>query len=267
MTFFDLERPDHAYMFAFLQADGHLARGVGNKGRLTVELSVRDAAILEEFQRLCPFYSSIRYRTRSTNFKADHTAATWSVSAREFRQELESLGLPAGRKSEIIAPPTVPFTARDYLRGLIDADGSVGITALGLPFVGLTTKSDAIAAFVVDYAEHLTGAPRTARRNQRDGIVNLLYSREEAVAILSELYYPGSLALPRKRAAAEQATKWVRPTTVKRRIKRCWSTAEDEILMASPSIRAAAEQLGRTEQSCSVRRWRLNGCQSRRIAS
>ncbi|MFI9330880.1 hypothetical protein ACIGZJ_25455 [Kitasatospora sp. NPDC052868] len=32
MTFFDLERPDHAYMFAFLQADGHLAQGTGNKG-------------------------------------------------------------------------------------------------------------------------------------------------------------------------------------------------------------------------------------------
>ncbi|MFB7908171.1 LAGLIDADG family homing endonuclease [Kitasatospora sp. NPDC056076] len=267
MTFFDLERPEHAYMFAFLQADGHLWQGPGRKGQLSVELSARDAPILDEFQRLCPFYSSIRYRARSTNFKADHTSAVWTISAREFREEVQELGLPAGRKSEIIAPPAVPFSERDYLRGLIDADGSAGITTQGLPFVSLTTKSDAIAIFFMDYAERLTGAKRTARRNQRDAILNLLYSREEAVAILSNLYYPGSLSLPRKRAAAEQATTWIRPVDLQRRIKRSWNQAEDEILMAAPSIRAAARQLGRTEQSCNLRRWRLNGCKSRKIAS
>ncbi|MFH8384946.1 hypothetical protein ACH4E7_29060 [Kitasatospora sp. NPDC018058] len=109
MTFFDLERPKHAYMFAFLQADGHLRQGPGNKGTLSVGLSARDAPILEEFQRLCPLHNSIRYRTRSTNFKAEHTSVVWTVSAREFREDVQALGLPAGRKSAIIAPPIIPF--------------------------------------------------------------------------------------------------------------------------------------------------------------
>ncbi|MFF1479315.1 hypothetical protein ACFVYD_17430 [Streptomyces sp. NPDC058301] len=52
MTFMDLEDPRYAYMFGFLQADGHLAQGTGQKGRLTVEISYRDIGILEEFRRL-----------------------------------------------------------------------------------------------------------------------------------------------------------------------------------------------------------------------
>ncbi|MFD7452530.1 LAGLIDADG family homing endonuclease [Kitasatospora sp. NPDC059827] len=267
MTFFDLERPEHAYMFAFLQADGHLTEQSRNRGRLSVELSARDAPILEEFQRLCPYNSTISYRTRTTNFKADHTSVLWTVCAREFREELQALGLPVGRKSEIIAPPSVPFSERDYLRGLIDADGSVGRSSQDLPFVCLTTQSDAIATFVHGYLDGLTGTRRTFRRNKRDGIFNLFYSREEAVTILGHIYYPDCLALRRKRTAAAEAAAWVRPSGVRRMIKRSWSKDEDDVLMAAPDIKAAAERLGRTEKSCNIRRWRLNGCQPRKIAS
>ncbi|MER7845601.1 LAGLIDADG family homing endonuclease [Kitasatospora sp. NPDC096077] len=268
MTFFDLERPEHAYMFAFLQADGHLTEQSRNRGRLSVELSARDAPILEEFQRLCPYNSTISYRTRTTNFKADHTSVTWTVCAREFREELQALGLPVGRKSEIVAPPSVPFSQRDYLRGLIDADGSVGLTAQGLSFISLTTQSDAIASFFVGCAEELSGAGRRIfRRNSRDGIYNIVYTREEAVAIANALYYAQCLSLPRKLSGAAQAATWCRPTGMKRVNRRSWTKAEDDILVAAPSIRAAARQLGRTEQSCNLRRWRINGCKSRKIAS
>ncbi|TYC75069.1 hypothetical protein EH183_12215 [Streptomyces sp. CB01881] len=252
-------------MFAFLQADGHLARGTGNKGRLTVELSARDAPILEEFQRLCPFNSSIRHRTRTTNFKAEHTSAMWTVCAREFREELQALGLPAGRKSEIIAPPTVPFSERDYLRGLIDADGSVGLTADGFPFVSFATQSDALAAFCAAYAERLCGARRTLTRNKRDAIYNILYLKENAVALSNDLYHPGCLSLPHKRTSAETAAAWVRPPDMPiAPPRRDWTPQEDEVLLNAASLQLAAEQLGRTLKSCSIRKWRLVGPKRRR---
>ncbi len=64
----DLQHPDYAYMFGFLQADGHLAQGTGHKGSLTVEINVRDIAVLRAFQRLTPYNSSITERVRATNF-------------------------------------------------------------------------------------------------------------------------------------------------------------------------------------------------------
>lgn len=72
----DLEVPDYAYMFGFLQADGHLSKGTGQKGRVSVELSARDVGILREFQRLTPYNSSITGRTRTTNFAASHESSS-----------------------------------------------------------------------------------------------------------------------------------------------------------------------------------------------
>ncbi|WP_323184659.1 hypothetical protein [Streptomyces sp. NBC_00199] len=122
--FMDLTVPEYAYMFGFLQADGHLQQGVGQKGRLTVEISARDIHLLREFQRLTPYYSSITERTRSTNFTETHTSATWSMCSLDARTTLNELGLPYGRKSKTIAPPRGEFSHRDYLRGVVDAGKS-----------------------------------------------------------------------------------------------------------------------------------------------
>ncbi|MEU1309848.1 LAGLIDADG family homing endonuclease [Streptomyces cinnamoneus] len=258
MTFMDLEDPRYAYMFGFLQADGHLSAGTRQRGRLSVELSYRDIDILHAFQELCPYNSSIRERTRATNFSESHRSATWTVHSLEARNRLVELGLPYGRKSASIAPPRVPFSRRDYLRGIIDADGSVGHTAQGLPFVGLTTASTAIATYLCRYTRLALGIPRLPGRNARDHVYNVMYMRESGVSLADHLYYPGSLALERKRSAAAEVSHWTRPSHMgPPRQRRSWTQLEDRILLNASSIAEAAEQLGRSEQSCNLRRWRL----------
>lgn len=194
----DLEDPRYAYMFGFLQADGHLAPGTGRKGRLSVEIGVRDIAILREFQQLTPYSSSITERVRSTNFAERHHSATWTLCALEARTRLNGLGLPYGRKSKRITPPRVEFSRRDYLRGIIDADGSIGHTGQGLPFVSLTTASAAVGAYLCRYAKVVTGAARQIGRNARDGVYNVVHTKEAAVQPAEHLYYPGCLSLARK---------------------------------------------------------------------
>ncbi|MFF2304477.1 hypothetical protein ACFVVP_18465 [Streptomyces sp. NPDC058128] len=257
-TFMDLQDPEYAYMFGFLQADGHLSRGTGQKGKLTTEINVRDIAILREFQRLTPYKSSITERTRSTNFSWKHHSATWNLCALEARTILNQLGLPYGKKSKTITPPRVAFSRHDYLRGVIDADGSVGYTGQGLPFVSLTTASTAIGAYLCHYAKKVTGAERMIRRNARDGIYNVLYTKEAAVLLAEHLYYPGCLALERKMSAAASLASWVRPSGMKvRPPRKPWTAAEDRVLLAAPTAAHAAAELGRSQKSCQVRRWRL----------
>lgn len=256
--FMDLEVPDYAYMFGFLQADGHLSKGPGQKGRLRVELNARDVGILREFQRLTPYNSSITGRTRATNFAASHKSSIWSLCALEARTTLNALGLPYGRKSANIAPPRVPFSQRDYLRGVIDADGSVGFTAQGFPFVALTTASAAICAYLCFYAGKITGAERSMRRNTRDGIFNILYTKEAAQKLGSHLYYAGCLALDRKRDAATALSTWSRPADMRvAPDRRRWTESEDRVLLDLNDDAAAARELGRTEKSCCIRLWRL----------
>ncbi|MEW2315848.1 LAGLIDADG family homing endonuclease [Streptomyces bauhiniae] len=254
----DLAVPEYAYMFGFLQADGHLAKGPGQKGALSVELGLRDAAILRPFAELTPYRSRITERTRSTNFAATHTSVTWTLYALEARTKLNALGLPYGRKSGTIAPPRVEFSGHDYVRGLIDGDGSVGFTGKGRPFLGLTTASTAIAAYVCDYGAETTGVERTVRRNARDGMYNIVWTNEAAQRLAAALYYPDCLALDRKRTAARSVAVWVRPEGMRAAYTpRRWSPDEDRVLLGINSPTAAAEALGRTTQSCNLRLWRL----------
>ena len=81
-----------------------------------------------------------------------------------FREDLVSLGFPQGRKSTSIAPPRVPLAHRDYFRGLLDADGCLGLAGAGYPFVSLCTSSHALAAAYGDFVESVTGQRKVVSR-------------------------------------------------------------------------------------------------------
>ncbi|MFJ9661947.1 LAGLIDADG family homing endonuclease [Streptomyces griseoflavus] len=256
--FMDLEDPDYAYMFGFLQADGHLHQGPGQKGRLSVEINARDVHILHDFQRLTPYHSSIRERVRTTNFTEQHRSAIWSVCSLEARTTVNELGIPYGKKSLLIRPPRVDFRHRDYIRGIIDADGSLGWTAEGFPYFSLTSASTDLATYMAHFAKEITGAERTPRRNTRDQVYVLTYFKEQAQRLAEHLYYPGSLSLDHKRANAASIQGWTRPDDM--RIappRRRWTPEDDRELLRLGDPTAAAAVLGRTRQSCLMRLWRL----------
>ncbi|MFE1751038.1 LAGLIDADG family homing endonuclease [Streptomyces anandii] len=228
-----------------------------------MEINAQDIDLLREFRKLTPYYSSVTERTRSTNFAQTSHTAVWTVCSLEARTRLNELGLPYGHKSTAISPPCVEFSRRDYLRGLIDADGSVGYTSRGLPFVSLTTASTAAGAYLCDYAKEVTGVQRAVTRNTRDGIYNILYTMEAGQRLAADLYYPGSLSLARKQVAADSLAVWGRPPGMRvAHTRRRWNETEDRILLKINSPTAAAERLGRTVQSCSLRLWRLRSGQA-----
>ncbi|MFD9885157.1 hypothetical protein ACFWZT_27255 [Streptomyces alboflavus] len=257
--FMDLEVPEYAYMFGFLQADGHLYQGPGQKGRLSVELNIRDIDLLYRFKQLTPYNSSVTEHTRSTNFSQDAHSAVWTLCSLEARKRINTLGIPYGRKSETIAPPNgLEFSQRDYLRGVIDADGSIGFTSQDFPFVSLTTSSTALGSFLCGYACRLTGAERIQKRNARDQVYNIMYTKEAAQALAADLYYPGCLSLGRKQVKADSLRSWIRPARMRVAPARWpWTPEEDQALLRIDDAAVAAEQLGRSKQSCYMRLWRL----------
>ncbi|MFE9648019.1 hypothetical protein ACFYO0_28680 [Streptomyces sp. NPDC006365] len=259
--FMNLGVPEYAYMFGFLQADGHLHQGSGQKGRLSVELNIRDVDLLYRFKHLTPYNSSVIERVRSTNFTEEYHSATWTLCSLEARSKLHQLGLPYGRKSKKITPPRVEFSRRDYLRGVIDADGSVGYTGQGSPFISLTTASTAIGAYLCFYAKQVTGAQRLIKRNTRDDIYNIGYEKDIAQMLVADLYYPGCLSLGRKQVKADSIASWSRPADMRAlHSQRSWKASEDQLLLKLSDPVAAAKELGRTEMSCRMRLWRLRDC-------
>jgi hypothetical protein len=252
--YLNLTNPHHSYFFGFIQGDGHLYRQKDrpNKGRLIIELSLRDQDILHHFHDMFP-ESTMRYRTRDTNFKDDHESAIWSMCRQSFREEIESLGVPAGAKSLVVEPPKVPYCAVDYWRGLIDADGSLGVTGQNLPYISLVTSSEEMARAYEAFLSTITGKFKVTSRNTRDGVFNILVMREDAIKVIAALYYPDSLSLERKRASAQEACRWVRPSTMRQNPNnRAWTADEDRVVMTH-TPKEAQVMLSRSKSSVSCR--------------
>jgi hypothetical protein len=151
----------------------------------------------------------------------------------------------------------VSNSRHDYLRGIVDADGSVGFTSQGYPFISLTTASTAIIACLCSYAAEITDTERTVGRNQRDDIYNINYI-EAAQALSAHLYYPGCLSLRRKQTTAESIASRVRPAGSRPRPPRIqWTCDMDRTLLAAPTIAHAAVEPGYSQSACQVRRRKL----------
>ena len=254
----NLNDPATAYMFGFLQADGHLYANSRNRGRLTLELNTSDKWILEQFASLIPFYSSIKTRTRTTNFQEAYSSVVWSVHNQSFRDALICRGFLTGRKSDRVAAPNGEYSEIDYFRGMVDADGSVGKTANGFPFLSIVTSSDEFASHYNAFLRERVGCRKKIERNKRDNIFNITVFKEEAQTLAAILYYDGCLALPRKYAKTLEVAQWERPANMKKMNRRVWCGEQDAYILTH-SVEEAAHFLERTEQSIKMRLWRIVG--------
>ncbi|HZX06823.1 LAGLIDADG family homing endonuclease [Kribbella sp.] len=262
--FDDLGRPDVAYAIGLLQTDGTHSGSLDGKGRVSLELAVRDEGVLSKISALLPCYSSIGHRTRTTNFADQHETATLRFYDQATRRSAAAVGILVGRKADRIAPPVGALAVPDYLRGLLDGDGSVGFTRKGEPFVSIVTASPAIAGFVCDIIREVCGVARTARPNRRDGVYNILVLNLAAASLAAWAWYSSDvLGLERKKTAAQQVAQW-QPAAEKagryQVMRKRWTAADDLIVLAHGQSEAA-RILGRSVSSVSVRRWRLRAAE------
>lgn len=230
---FNLKEPNYSYMFGFMQADGHLHSSTRGRGRMSIELCEKDLYILEKFKDLIKVSSTLSVRTRSTNFKKNYTSFCLNIYNKEFRETIISYGIPSGKKSNIIEPSSYEYSEFDYWRGIIDADGSIGITATGKPFLSLATASENLATGFSEFIYKYTGFKNNVIRNKRDNIYNMMISQEKCQKIIFLLYYKHCLSLPRKYELSKKILNWKRPKNIKirneERVK--WSNEEKEILL------------------------------------
>jgi len=256
----NLKQPFYAYFFGLVQADGHLSRSKQNlnKSKLSIELNIRDKKLLDNIQRMLELKSHISIRTRKTNFSNSSTTAIFTLCNMQFNREIQDLGLPCGKKADIIKPPNGKFSKIDYFRGLLDGDGSLGTTAQGFPFISFVTSSEFMAAAYLQFLQKLTGKCKKLKRNKRDNVYNIVVYKEDAVQLATVLYYPHCFAMSRKYKKARFIQRWKRPKDMHRALNRkCWSQEENQYIRQH-TILQSSKKLQRTPQSISMQIWRLN---------
>lgn len=252
-----LVNPFYAYLFGLIQTDGHLYQNSRNRGRLSIELGKRDEELLLELQKRLPFNSSISERTRKTNFRNEYVSVIWNVFDKRFRDFLMENGVPYGRKSNIIKTPVGKYSKIDYFRGLIDGDGSLGLTSKSFSFLSFITASSEVAFEYLRFLKSITGKQKTSIQNKRDNVFNIAVYKEDAQKVVRTLYYENCLALPRKLEKAKEVLSWQRPSTMRKvEDRKRWTVVEDNFILSN-SLRDAMIKLDRSQNSIEMRLWRL----------
>ena len=120
---------DTSYLIGLFQTDGNIYETTRNRGKATIELSVKDEDIIEKIKNLIPYNYNITKRTRTVSIgKYDYIDKEYvaiKIYDINFRKFLIDSGVPSGKKSSIIGAPLhlENLSIRDYVRGLYDGDG------------------------------------------------------------------------------------------------------------------------------------------------
>jgi len=254
---------DTSYLIGLYQSDGHLCQGVNNKGKATIELSIKDEDIIYKIKQIIPYNYGIRKRTRNIimkNKNYEYESINISVYNKEYREFLEKNGVPYGKKSKIIdVPKSKKLSNFDYIRGLFDGDGSLGFTKDNLPFVGFVTESEYIKDYLLDFISNITGKKRKViNRNKRDKIYNIVIYKEDAIIFCEKIYYDNCLSIDRKYRNSILIKKWVRPADMKKLDfeRKKWMNDEDDYILLN-TIEDSMNKLNRTKKSIQTRKYRL----------
>ncbi len=253
---------EKSYIIGFLQGDGHHRSESRNRGNIRVELSSRDKDILDKlhgvFDQL-DVYVGRGERVRNTNFKENYYSSSLSVYNMELRKVLREY-ISVGKKSRDIKPPISMdgFSKRAYIRGLSDADGSLGMTIDNIPFWSLCTSSEYIKEFILADIKNTLNFEKRLSRNKRDDVYNIVLYNEDAVTYTQLLYNNTSLRLDRKYDKFCEIQKWVRTTKKSPSRKKYWLGYEYKVVLSNDlSLEEKCALLDRTPRSIRMKLWRL----------
>lgn len=178
---------NESYIFGLLLTDGFLELRDRNRGKVSLEISYNDRDIIDKLIEIVP-KSIITERTRQTNFSKEYHSITFNNFDLSFRTFLIENGFPTTDKTNNATIPNNDYSEIDFWRGVIDGDGSLGVTKDNRPFISLTTKSEQLKNFYCDFLYRRFDIVKNVKRNKRDNIYNILVFGRKAIEIAKLLY-------------------------------------------------------------------------------
>ena len=208
-----------SYIFGLLITDGNLSLASRNRGRVTLEVSIKDKDIIDKLVSFIPGSTKIS-RSRNTNFKNSYESVSFRNYSKEFREFLINAGFPIKNKTINAGFPSIDFDQFSFWRGVIDGDGSLGFTSNQEPFISLVTKSETLKDQYLSFLKSNFSIEKKLKRNKRDNVYNIVVKNENAVQLGKMLYLDinSDLYINRKHELALQLQQWKR-TKKKRFIK------------------------------------------------
>ncbi len=202
--FFKTLTPESCYAIGFISADGC----VSERQTVSIGLQGRDREILELLSKaMSSTYPITEYEATSDKAKdgKPRRYARFSMRSPEMVKDLIELGVTP-RKSLTLKPCLqIPSEfERDYIRGLIDGDGWVGVPKSGRWNFGFC-GSRWMVSYFQEYAHRLTGsAANMSFPYEGKDFARICYNGKRAPSKLAQEIYGGAaIALERKAEKAK----------------------------------------------------------------
>lgn len=213
----NINKNDLWYLVGLITSDGSLSKS----GR-HVSITSKDCDFLENIKRRLKITNIVGKKYRGNDgYRNDETYYHIQISSIEFYEFLISIGLFPNKSTTIKAVNVPGLYFNDFLRGVIDGDGSI------MKWVHSTNKREQwslkICSGSADFIEWLNNEIQkkynvVGRIYKQKTLYILKYGKMVARKILSNCYYKNSLNLERKHKLAEECIRsyngWSKSKTI-----------------------------------------------------
>lgn len=202
-NYFKKWSPNMAYILGFILADGCIIRGTykGYSDSLKFGVQLSDIDILEKIKK---------------ELKAEHklsitkNAVHFCITSQELVNSLKKLGVTYHKSLNENIPMVPKQYIRDFIRGIVDGDGSIGIDDKGKPSVGVS-GGKTVLTFIRDYffktmQLYSKVGQRSYSEQQQNFLYEIRYRSNTALKIISYLYNNACLYLDRKYTLARRCS-------------------------------------------------------------
>ena len=181
--------PESKYWIGFILADGHIKSGPSPA--LTIALQKRDG---DHLKKLAKFLGSSRIPKLYPNRNMNTTAFHFYEGDPDIIEDLRENGITP-KKSLTAKVPEHLQSSKDFWRGVIDGDGSIGETTLKRPRIRLVGTRDVCESFR-EFCKSI--APTRATVRPHSNIFTFELVGTSSLIVMNQLYNNSPIHLDRK---------------------------------------------------------------------
>ncbi|MCP6726837.1 MAG: hypothetical protein KJI69_02235 [Patescibacteria group bacterium] len=213
-----------AYILGFILADGCIIKGTYNGYSDSLKFGVQksDIDILEKIKKELDSEHKISLHKN---------AAYLSITSQKIVDDLKSLSISYRKSLREKIPELPPKFTKDFIRGIVDGDGSVAIDKKGYPKLSVYGGKRTILFLQNHFLIKLDMYSKIARLTKsKDGkhyLFSINYRTNPAKEIIQYLYEDADLYLDRKFQIAQQCL------SIKIKRQKKYTPQEDQILTES----------------------------------
>ena len=190
-----IDTPNKAYLLGLIFTDGSVTEESDKQNQLRLELKATDVELLELYRAELGISSKLTYskRKNSESFLS-------SVRSDKIVKDLNKYGIVKNKTYITNKLPIVEETLqKDFLRGLIDGDGSIYCTKDGNYRVNFTSYSENICKDFIELCKKITGVNTRTKPSRNGNSFRVAFSKKDLVKKLITLCYKDAeMYLPRK---------------------------------------------------------------------